>query len=150
HRGAMRRRRLRSHGERTGVEPTDVPLRRQRFTLDEPVAAGGTDTAPTPLEYVVGALNGCVTVLVDLVAADLGIAVDHVVTDAVAEQDRDGIAGVPGVRTHFSSVQLDVRVTSTATAEQLDALATEVERRCPMVNLLRDARVEVDVLWSAA
>src|SRR5699024_11778631 len=68
----MALKRIRSHGERTGVERTDVTLRRHRFTLDEPVAAGGTDTAPTPLEYVVDALNGCVTVLVDLVAADLG------------------------------------------------------------------------------
>lgn len=146
----MALKRIRSHGERTGAERTDVTIRRHRFTLDEPVAAGGTDTAPTPLEYVVGALNGCVTVLVDLVAADLGITVEHVVTDAVAEQDRDGIAGVPGVRTHFSSVRLDVRVTSSADAEQLEALAAEVERRCPMVNLLRDAHVEVDVVWNAA
>ena len=146
----MALKRIRSHGERTGVERTDVTVRRHTFTLDEPVAAGGTDTAPTPLEYVVGALNGCVTVLVDLVAAERGIIVDHVASDAVAEQDRDGIAGVPGVRTHFSSVHLDVRVTSSADAEQLEELAAEVERRCPLVNLLRDARIEVDVVWSAA
>ncbi|WP_394214276.1 OsmC family protein [Brachybacterium vulturis] len=146
----MALKRIRSHGERTGVERTDVTIRRHSFTLDEPVAAGGTDTAPTPLEYVVGALNGCVTVLVDLVAADLGITVEHVVSKAVAEQDRDGIAGVPGVRTHFSSVRLDVQVTSSAEAGALEELAAEVERRCPMVNLLRDAQVEVDVLWSAA
>ncbi|MDN5599482.1 MAG: OsmC family protein [Brachybacterium sp.] len=146
----MALKRIRSHGERTGVERTDVTIRRHTFTLDEPVAAGGRDTAPTPLEYVVGALNGCVTVLVDLVAADLGIAVQHVVTEVVADQDRDGIAGVPGVRTHFSSVRLDVEVTSSADAAALEQLAAEVERRCPMVNLLRDAQVEVDVLWSAA
>ena len=146
----MALKRIRSHGERTGVERTDVTIRRHTFTLDEPVAAGGSDTAPTPLEYVVGALNGCVTVLVDLVATDLGITVENVVTDAVAEQDRDGIAGVPGVRTHFSTVRLDVQVTSSADAELLEQLAAEVERRCPMVNLLRDAQVEVDVVWSAA
>ncbi|WP_157773437.1 OsmC family protein [Brachybacterium vulturis] len=146
----MALKRIRSHGERTGVERTDVTIRRHTFTLDEPVAAGGTDTAPTPLEYVVGALNGCVTVLVDLVASDLGIAVEHVVSTAVAEQDRDGIAGVPGVRTHFTSVRLDVQLTSSAEAGALEQLAAEVERRCPMVNLLRDAQVEVDVVWTAA
>lgn len=142
--------RIRSHGERTGPERTDVTIRDHAFTLDEPVAAGGSDTAPTPLEYVVGALNGCVTVLIDLVAPDLGVNVHHVSSDVVAEQDRDGIAGVPGVRTHFSRVRLDVRVDSTADAETLEHLAAEVERRCPMVNLLRDAQIELDVAWSAA
>ena len=146
----MALKRIRSVGERTGVERTDVTIRRHTFTLDEPVAAGGSDTAPAPLEYVVGALNGCVTVLVDLVAADHGIVVEHVRTEVVAEQDRDGIAGVPGVRTHFSAVRLDVQVTSSADESAFGELAAEVERRCPMVNLLRDAQVEVEVRWSAA
>lgn len=146
----MALKRIRSRGERTGVERTDVTVRHHTFALDEPVVAGGSDTAPTPLEYVVGALNGCVTVLVDIVAPELGVTVEHVTTQAVAEQDRDGIAGVPGVRTHFTRVRMDVQVTSSADEETLARLAAEVERRCPMVNLLRDAQVDVDVVWTAA
>lgn len=145
----MTLKRIRSHGVRTGMERVDVSIRQHTFTLDEPVRAGGTDTAPTPLEYVIGALNGCVSVIIDMVAPDFGIVVEDVVTDAVAEQDRDGLRGVPGVRTHFLGVRLDVTVVSTADAETLERLAAEVERRCPMLNLLRDAQVEVDVVWAA-
>ena len=41
---------------------------RHRLTIDEPEALGGTDTAPSPVELLAGALAGCVTVTLRMYA----------------------------------------------------------------------------------
>src|SRR5690625_3539129 len=43
-------------------------VRRFAFDTAEPPAVGGDDSAPTPMEYVVGALGGCIAVVVETVA----------------------------------------------------------------------------------
>lgn len=46
-----------SVGARTQVK--DEPERKHTFVFDEPTKVGGTDTGPSPLQGVLGALAGC-------------------------------------------------------------------------------------------
>lgn len=127
----------------------DVTVRGHTFRVDEPAAAGGTDTGPTPMEYLVGAIGPCVTVVIELVAAEYGLDVHGVETAAVAEQDRRALQGVPGLRPRFLSVRLEVMLSTDADDAAVAALRAEVERRCPAVNLLHDAGVPVESVWTA-
>jgi uncharacterized OsmC-like protein len=52
---------------------TDLDVRDFRFVTAEPEKIGGNNEGPTPMEYVLGALNGCLGVVVELVAKEQGI-----------------------------------------------------------------------------
>ena len=47
-------------------------IRNHIVTLDEPVALGGDDNAPTPLEYLLNAIGGCVAITLRMYAERKG------------------------------------------------------------------------------
>ena len=63
-----------------------IGARQFTWTSDEPEAAGGTDTGPTPYEILLGALAACIAVTLRLYADHKGIALEGV--DVRLEFDR--------------------------------------------------------------
>ncbi len=57
---------------------TDVQSRQHTYQIDEPVSAGGTDTAPTPTEFLMGALGSCMAITVKMYAERKGWQLDKV------------------------------------------------------------------------
>lgn len=55
------------HGPSTGFVQ-DVKVGRHSFTMDEPVALGGTDTGPSPYDLLVSALGACTSMTVSMYA----------------------------------------------------------------------------------
>ncbi len=51
---------------------------RHTVVIDEPEQFGGTDTAPTPIELLAGAVAGCVTITLRMYARRKGWALDEV------------------------------------------------------------------------
>lgn len=47
---------------------TSMTVRTHTFTADEPVDVGGTDTAPTPVELLMGSLAACTAITVRMYA----------------------------------------------------------------------------------
>lgn len=47
---------------------TTLTVRQHVFTADEPVAVGGTDTAPTPVELLLGSLAACTAITLRMYA----------------------------------------------------------------------------------
>ncbi|MBC7291084.1 MAG: OsmC family protein, partial [Actinotalea sp.] len=137
---------LRARGVWEGRQRTRLAVRHFDVATGEPVAVGGDDSAPTPMELVLAALDGCLVVVVETVATELGIRLDAAEVASEASIDVRGFRGVPGVRPHFQHVTTTIRVT-TPDVEQLAQAAVEVERRCPALNLVRDAGVRADVAW---
>ncbi|MDN2452390.1 OsmC family protein [Lactobacillus sp. UCMA15818] len=39
-----------------------------RYIIDEPITAHGTDAGPNPVQYLIGAVNGCLTITAQSVA----------------------------------------------------------------------------------
>ncbi len=126
---------------------TEVRIREFGFRTDEPVAIGGTNSAPTPMEFIAGAVNGCVTVVVETVAKELGIPIERIETATTAHMDVRGFRGTADVSPHFQDCTLEVRVDTPAAATALADLVAQVERRCPAINLLRDAGVDFELRW---
>lgn len=46
----------------------EIKVRNHTIYADEPLDAGGTDTAPTPMEMLAGALGACIAITVKLYA----------------------------------------------------------------------------------
>ncbi|WP_413450157.1 OsmC family protein [Georgenia phoenicis] len=134
-------------GRSTGSLSTAVEARQFGFVVAEPPSLGGTDEGANPIEYVLGALNGCVTVVVETVAAELGVAVDGVATEATGTLDIRGFAGTADVSPHFQTLTLQVTLTTAVAEAELGELKAQVLRRCPLFNLIRDAGVPVEETW---
>ncbi|MGP5219678.1 OsmC family protein [Arthrobacter rhombi] len=130
---------------------TTVQIRAFDFEVDEPGPVGGTDTAPTPMEYMVGAVNACLSVVVEQIAGELQIGLEAIETYCLATQDTRGFAGTADVQPFFHSCRIAVHVqTGEHDAGRLDRLTTSVETRCPALTLIRAAGVVVDLRWHFA
>ena len=81
-------------------EGTQTTIQARQFTWlsDEPLAAGGGDTGPTPYEILLGSLAACITVTlrlysdhkgIDLTGVDVTLEFDRVHADDCLECDQD-------------------------------------------------------------
>lgn len=139
---------LRAHGVWEGRQRTRLAVRQfDALATGEPVGVGGDDSAPTPMELVLAALDGCLVVVVETVATELGLVLEEIEVTSQAEIDVRGFRGVPGVRPHFQHVTTTVRVRTPDSDRFTEHGTAEVERRCPALNLVRDAGVPARVAW---
>jgi len=108
---------------------------------------GDGDTGPTPLEMTLSALAGCEGVIIYRCATAMRFRYSAVEIDAEGEVDQRGSRGVFGVRPYFNWVKMDIRVYSDEPPERLEKLKKNVEYRCPVMNLFREADVDVEANW---
>lgn len=130
-----------------GALSTVVEARQFSFVVAEPTSLGGTDEAANPIEYLLGSLDGCVSVVVETVAKELGITFDALETLATGTIDLRGFAGTADVSPHFQSLTLTLALTTAASEAEIDELKALVLRRCPLLNLIKDAGVDVRDVW---
>ncbi|WP_144922157.1 OsmC family protein [Halorubrum salsamenti] len=122
------------------------------FVVDEPESLGGTDAGPNPVEYLLGALGGCLSITGRVVADEMGIEVVELKLDLEGDLDPakfqgadvDARAGFQEIR---ASVQAELRskdgdhVDDDTRDEWLD----RVERRCPVSdNLAGETPIALD------
>lgn len=113
-------------------------------------AFGGADAHPSPLSYTLASLTSCNQVTAQVVAKELGLQVDAYAFDVAADFDPSTmVGGAHGAEDTFSRVTVRAELTTTATADEVERLRAEVERRCPVSALFRRAGVPVDAEWVA-
>ncbi len=131
-------------GTRTRIQVRDfAPV----YT-DEPDSLGGTNTAPSPLETVLIALVGCDGVIINGVATAMKFDYAGVDLSCESQIDVRGPKGVPGIRPYFEEALLEIVVYTDESEERFRRLARNVEFRCPVMNLMTAAGVEMDVTWT--
>lgn len=138
---------VRATGRWEGSMTTLVESRGFTFRIDEPVAVGGKDKFPTPMQYVVGAVNGCVIVVIESVAQELGVPIEAIDTFSHAHQDVRGFKGTADVSPHFKDFTLTIDLRTPVPEAELEVFKKQVERRCPAINLVRDAGVDFTLNW---
>ncbi|MEE9143348.1 MAG: OsmC family protein, partial [Candidatus Binatia bacterium] len=102
------------------------------------------------LENVLASLTGCEGVIINRVAEAMRFQYNAVEMECEGEVDQRGSRGVRGVRPYFNWVKLKVTVHSNESPERFARLKKNVEHRCPVMNLLRGADVEVMTDWTLA
>jgi len=116
-------------------EGTQVTIQARQFTWrgDEPPAAGGTDTGPTPYEILLGGLAACITITlrlyanhkgIDLTGVDVTLEFDRVHADDCmnCDQRKDG---------WIDRIQTQVTIRGAFDDAQRTRLA-QVAERCPV------------------
>jgi putative redox protein len=138
------------HGEGTGVAQTVVAAGTagHTFRADAFPAVGGTDSAPSPLFYALGALSSCNQVTASLVARDLGIRLGAWAFDVQGDLDPAVLATGAEGNANFVQVSVRAKVETDANEEQFARLVSETERRCPVTQLFKRSGVQFVNQWT--
>lgn len=115
--------------------PTKVSVKARNFTIivDEPANLGGTDDGPNPVEYVLAALAGCLNVVGNMVAKEMGFELKSLSFDIEGELDPAGFMGkAKDVRPGYQEIRVSANLETDADQETLNKWIKVVEKRCPV------------------
>ncbi len=137
----------------SGVSPsharTEITARDTHQVIDEPTERGGTNAGPSPTETGVAALIGCTNVIGHKCAKTLGVDIGHLKIDAEFDLDRRGVLLQEEIEVPFKAVRLTVHCDGPAPQAEIDRVATETEKYCPLSKLFINAGADVTVTWHA-
>jgi uncharacterized OsmC-like protein len=126
---------------------THVRIRDHELICDEPASRGGTDQGATPVEVLIAALVGCTNVILSRVAEMQGARIEGLTIEARAELDNRAIREGLDLALPIPRVELTFELATDAWGEALEALKTELHKRCPVSRLLREAGVDIVEDW---
>lgn len=112
---------------------TRVSTRSFEFVVDEPATLGGTDEGPNPVEYLLGALAGCMNVTAHQVARELDLEVRDLEITIAGDLDPAKFVGKSDEpRAGYEEIRVDVSADVDATDETIQTWLSTVEERCPV------------------
>ena len=129
---------------------SDISVRDVGFTIDEPVERNGTNAGPSPTETALAALIGCTNVIGHKCANSLGIDIGHLTINVDCLFDRRGVTLTEEIELPFPKITLTVQSDGPASQAELDQVAAEVAKFCPLSKLFRQAGTEIEEIWQAA
>lgn len=113
-------------------------VREHSVVIDQPKPAGGTDAGPTPLEYLMLALAGCIGSIGRIVAHQKKIALRGMEINVSGELDTDVLLGKSKEnRAGFGGLVVRAKIDADLTDEQKREFLKEVDERCPVSDNLR-------------
>ena len=125
-------------GEMRHVEATEADS-------DHPRVLCGEDRGPTPVEWLLHALAGCLTAGIANIAAARGVDLGSVECDVEGDMDLRGILGLSReVRNGFRAIRVKFRVTGDAPAETLRKIVEQSRARSAVFDVLTNG-VPVDI-----
>jgi uncharacterized OsmC-like protein len=130
-----------------GVGQEQMHTRTTTHDVDHPEVLVGGDNAPTPVEYVLHALAGCLTAGLVNVAAARGIALTEVESQLEGDIDLLGILGLSKtVRNGYQQVRVHFRIKGDADDETLRGLVERSRQRSAVYDVVTNGvPVEIDV-----
>lgn len=103
---------------------------------DEPAVLGGGDTAPNPVEQLLGALGNCLAVGYAANATTAGIELKDLRIDLKGDLDLHVFLGLAEGHAGFESITARVTLDSDAPREKLDELHAKVRASSPVGHTL--------------
>jgi len=137
---------LKATGSQTGAPVAcSVDIGRAIYQAEAHTGVGGAGTAACSGDLLLGALAACAQITCQMVAAAMGIAVEHIEVKVEGDLDLSGTLGISKeVPVGFEKIRLkfDVRAPQ-ATADQLRAMREKSEQYCVvMQTLLHPPKIE--------
>jgi len=117
------------------------------FDVDHPECFASEDHGPTPVEYVLVGLAGCLTAGVAAVAQMRGIQLRSVTATLEGEMDVRGVLGADNdVRNGFSAINVTFTIDADATPDEIAALVAQSQKRSAVYDVVTNpTNVTVEV-----
>ena len=103
---------------------------------DEPRALGGADTAPNPVEQLLGSLGNCLAVGYAANASVAGIAIRDLRIELSGDVDLHAFLGLREGHAGFDDIRVSVHLDADAPADELQALHDKVVGSSPVGHTL--------------
>jgi putative redox protein len=101
--------------------------------IDQPVAAKGSGTGPTPLQMLLFAIGGCIGTIGRIAAFQQKITLRGMQVKVEGDYNPAGLLGKPtDDRVGFSEIRISAVIDADLTDEQRAQFLTEVCQRCPL------------------
>lgn len=119
-------------------------IRGHKITIDQPAQAGGTDEGPTPLEYFLFSLAGCIASIARIAATQQKLDMRGIDIDVAADLNPAGLLGkTTEDRVGFQSINVTARIDADMSDAQKAAFLDAVCERCPLHDNIRLATAVV-------
>lgn len=112
-------------------------IREFKIDIDEPLELKGTNTAPNPVEILLAALGGCVTLTYHGYAKKLKVEIENLVVNLEGDMIQGGwIDEENRKRRGFKQIRYEVQLKTKASKEKIHQLHKLVEEKCPISDML--------------
>ena len=117
------------------------------YDVDHPECFASEDNGPTPTEFVLVGLAGCLTAGIATIATLREIQLRSVTATVEADMDVIGVlGGDPEVRNGFDAVRVHFTIDADATPEDIEALVAQSQKRSAVYDIIANpTNVVVDV-----
>jgi uncharacterized OsmC-like protein len=120
-----------------------------QFDADHPKVLVGTDNAPTPVEFLLHGLAGCLTAGIANIAAARGVTLSEVQSTVEGNIDLRGILGLSKeVRNGYSDIRVTFSIKGDAPPETLRAIVEQSRARSAVFDVLTNG-VPVEITVNA-
>lgn len=103
------------------------------WDADLPAAIGGTNLAPSPTAYLLGALAGCgVAFLYDTLAPQFGVQIDGITAVARCSTDLRGLLGMDDASPELGDLAIDIEITTPDGRDKIEPMFDAWRERCPI------------------
>ncbi|NQU76473.1 MAG: OsmC family protein [Planctomycetes bacterium] len=117
-------------------------IRDHTVYVDQPKGAGGQDTGPNPLEYLLLSLAACISSIGRIVANQQRIALRGIDLTVAGELDTDFLMGkTQQGRAGFLKMTVTAEIDADMSREEKEQFLKEIDRRCPVSDNLANVSV---------
>ena len=108
-----------------------------QYDTDHPEIFASEDNGPTPVEYILVGLAGCLSAGIAAVAQNRNIQLRSVKATLEGGMDIQGILGIDEkVRNGFDGIKVHYEIDADATSEQIAALVAQSQKRSAVFDVL--------------
>ena len=118
--------------------------------IDEPIERHGTNLGFTPTDTALSALAGCTNTIGHKCASKLGVDIGNLSISVKCRFNRLGVTLADEIDVPFEEIDLVVISDGDATHEELNLVAQEVAKYCPLAKLFRGAGTVINEDWRKA
>jgi len=126
---------------------TDILARDVESVIDEPNVRGGTNLGLTPTETLMASLIGCTNVISNRIAERLKVKINKMDINVEATFNKDGVSLSKEVEVPFPEINLNIKIDTNASKEQLETIKRELKMYCPISKVITNSGSKINDIW---